>query len=53
MDQSFFLVLSLENVTVNHSRYGIELKKWNCKIVSVTLDLKKWNGYIVLVARSF
>jgi hypothetical protein len=40
-DQSFFLLLSLEIVTVNRSRYGIELKKWNGKIVSVTLLFKK------------
>jgi hypothetical protein len=53
MDQSFFLLLPLEKVTVNRSCYGIELKKWNGKIISVTLLLKKWNGYIILITRSF
>jgi hypothetical protein len=40
-DQSFFLLLPLEKVTVNRSCYGIELKKMNGKIVSVTLLFKK------------
>jgi hypothetical protein len=51
-DKSFFLLLSLVKVTVNRSRYGFELKKWNGKIVSVILLLKKFNGYVVLVIRS-
>jgi hypothetical protein len=39
-DQLLFLLLLLEKVTVNRSRYGIELKKkWNGKIVSVTFLL--------------
>jgi hypothetical protein len=36
----FLLLLPLEKVTVNRSRYGIELKKINGKIVSVTLLFK-------------
>jgi hypothetical protein len=40
-DQLFFLLLPLEKVTVNRSCYGIELKKWNGKIVSITLLFKK------------
>jgi hypothetical protein len=45
----FCLLLPLVKVTVSRSRYGIELKKWHGKIVSITLLFKKWNGYIVLI----
>jgi hypothetical protein len=43
-DQSHFLLLPLEKVTVNRSRYGIQLKSVKEKIVSVTLLFK--NGTV-------
>jgi hypothetical protein len=39
--QLFFLLLSLIKGTVYRSHYGIKQKKWNGKIVSVTLIFKK------------